>query len=55
MQDSSTVEQSHTSSSLRKECLDGGKETEDVGMGTDPHLRAEREKIALPKNYSSGG
>lgn len=34
-EDSSAVEQSHPSSSLRKEWLDGEKETEDVGMGAE--------------------
>lgn len=34
-EDSSAMEQSHTSCSLRKECSDGEKETEDVGMGTE--------------------
>lgn len=34
-EDNWAVEQSHTSSSPRKKCLDGEKETEDFGMGAE--------------------
>lgn len=34
-EDTWAVEQSYTSSSPRKECLDGQKETEDVGVGAE--------------------